>query len=73
MNAYTTKLVQFAIAVGTTQAAKLWLIEHAPTMRAAEKIEADRTVVMALAKKCVLASPPSQTTAELTLLVQQAT
>lgn len=50
-NAYTTKLVQFAIAVGTTQAAKQWLVEHAPTMRAAEKIEADRTVVMALAKK----------------------
>lgn len=50
MNAYTTKLVSFAIAVGTTQAAKLWLIDNAPKLNKAEKIDADLGVVNALAK-----------------------
>ena len=48
MNAYTAKLVQFATAVGTTQAAKLWLIDNAPKMSKADKVDADIAVVNAL-------------------------
>jgi hypothetical protein len=42
-------LVQFSLSVGTTHAAKLWLVEHAPKLNNAERIEADGHVVDALA------------------------
>lgn len=48
---FTSRLIDFAVSVSNTAAAKAWLVEHAPRMNKAEKLEADKAVVKALAKR----------------------
>lgn len=48
---FKSKLVAFALENAKNFALKQWLIENAPRMSKAEKIEADKAVVHALAAK----------------------
>jgi hypothetical protein len=65
---FTTKLVQFATAAGTLHAAKLWLVEHAPKLTKAEKVEADAAVVKALAKHYGIDYAKAQKNGKLSML-----
>jgi len=48
---FTNRLIDYANVTATGMLAKAWLLENAPKMNRAQKIEADRAVVMALAKR----------------------
>ncbi len=57
---FTAHLVTYALHAGDMQAMRLQLLEQAPKMKAAEKIEADKAVVQALAKKYGIEATPVQ-------------
>jgi hypothetical protein len=65
---FTAKLVQFATAAGQLHAAKLWLIENAPKLTKAEKIEADKAVVLALSKHYGIDYAKAQKNGKLSML-----